>query len=199
MKNKNYSEKLQSLLINGFIPAGYKLTTDIELDAIPESSKYDALVFGLDNKTIFYRKGNVTPDRPGAFLAVWQRPSSPSINENKPIPLTGDDLDYLFVQVQEHTSLTRSDEVINNPKSGLFIFPVSELIKRGIVSCATKKGKTGFRVFPPWSQDRGVAGTKVFSESGKKTQRWQLPYFVGIDENGLINSCELNKVFSPVK
>jgi len=154
--------------MSAFIPAGHKLTKDIELDAIPESSKYEALIFGLDNKNVFYRKGNVTPDRPGAFLAVWQRPASPSINENKPIPLTGDDLDYLFVQVQEHTSLTGSDEALSNPKSGLFIFPVSELIKRGIVSCATKKGKTGFRVFPPWSQDRGWQVQRSFQSLVKK-------------------------------
>ncbi len=54
----------------------------------------------------------------------------------------------------------------------------------------------GFRVFPPWSQDRGVVGTKVFSDYGKKTQSWQLPYFLAIDEGGLIDPNELNRVFS---
>jgi len=78
----------------------------------------------------------------------------------------------------------------------MFIFPISLLIAKGIVSSVKNKGKTGFRVFPPWSQDRGISGSKVFSESGKKTQRWQIPFFVEIDENGLIDPCELNKLLS---
>ncbi|NRB37065.1 MAG: MepB family protein [Pseudomonadales bacterium] len=196
MKNKNYSDELESLLIKAFIPAGYRITKNIELDAVPESSKYEALVFGLDEKNIFYRKGKVTPDRPGAYLAVWQRPSSPSFNSNKPIPLKSNELDYLFVRVQEHSNITSTEESLNNPKYGIFIFPVSLLIEKGIVSSVNSKGKTGFRVFPPWSQDRGVVGTKVFSESGKRTQRWQLPYFIEIDEHGLIDPCKLNKVLS---
>ncbi|WP_392339283.1 MepB family protein [Moritella marina] len=61
------------------------------------------------------------------------------------------------------------------------------------MSSEQSKGKTGFRVFPPWSQDRGVTGTKVFSESGKKTQRWQFPYFVEIDD-GLIDPKKLNEI-----
>jgi len=40
---------------------------------------------------------------------------------------------------------------------------------------------------------------KVFSESGKKTQRWQLPYYIEIDNNGLIDSCNLNKILNKLK
>jgi len=168
----------------------------IELDPVPESAKYEALVFSLDDKNIVFRKGKVTPDRPGAFLAVWRRPSSPAINNNKPIPFKTDELDYLFVQVEGYSNPTDNTESLNEPKHGIFIFPVSLLIEKGIISSSDRKGKTGFRVFPPWSQDRGVVGTKVFSESGKKTQRWQLPYFLEIDKKGLIDPSELNKVFS---
>ena len=79
---------------------------------------------------------------------------------------------------------------------GMFIFPVSLLIKKGIVPSTKNKGKTGFRVFPPWSDDRGVAGTKVFSELGKKTQQWQLLYFLEIDDDGLIDLCKLNNILN---
>ncbi len=197
----NYKETLHSLLNSEFIPAGYTITKNIELDPVPESAKYQALNFSLNNKNIVYRKGKVTPDRPGAFLSVWQRPSSPSINKNKPIPLNSDELDFLFVHVQkqEHANTTSTIEAMDTPSGGVFIFPVSILIQKGIVSSTTKKGKTGFRVFPPWSQDRGVVATKVFSESGKKTQRWQLPYFVKIDENGLINPNDINGLLGSVK
>jgi hypothetical protein len=191
LESINYRNEFDLLLSKAFFPAGYEITKSLELDEIPESSKYEGLVFSINDKSIVFRKGNVTPDRPGAFLAIWKRPFSDK--ENKPIPLQSDDLDYLFVQVEEHSNITSTDKSINTLKSGMFIFPVSLLVKKGVVSSETSKGKTGFRVFPPWSQDRGVVGTKVFSESGKKTQRWQLPYFVEIND-GSIDSRQLNKI-----
>lgn len=44
------------------------------------------------------------------------------------------------------------------------------MIKKGIMSNATSKGKTAFRIYPPW----------VFptSKQAEKTQNWQLQYFV---------------------
>jgi len=190
--NKNYRDELESLLIKEFVTAGYQITQKVELDSIPESSKYEALNFSLNDRRIVYRKGKVTSDRPGAFLAVWQRPLTEDLNSNKPIPLTSSDLDYLFIHVESHSNI--SERLEHRSKYGMFIFPVSLLIEKGILASIKSKGKTGFRVFPPWSEDRGVVGTKVFSESGKKTQRWQIPFFLDIDENGLIDSCELKKL-----
>jgi len=196
LENNNYRDKLESLLINSFIPRGYKITKGIELCSIPESSKYEAMNFSINNQSIVYRKGKITEDRPGAFLAIWKRPSSSwIINTNKPIPLQSNELDYLFVQVEEHANVKSNGKLINNPKQGIFIFPLSVLLEKGIVSSDKKKGKTGFRVFPPWSDDRGSEGTKIFSESGKKTQRWQLPFYTEIDENGLLNPFRLNEIF----
>ena len=194
MINKIYRDELESLLVKVFVPAGYQITKKVELDPVPESSKYEALNFSLNDRSIVYRKGKVTSDRPGAFLAVWQRPGLESANGNKPIPLTSSELDYLFIHVESHSNISEALE--HRSKYGMFIFPVSLLIEKGIVSSVKSKGKTGFRVFPPWSQDRGIVGTKVFSESGKKTQRWQIPFFLEIDDNGLINSCELNKLLN---
>jgi hypothetical protein len=192
--HKNYRDELESLLIKGFVPAGYKVTKNVELDPVPESSKYEGLIFGLDHKNIVYRKGNVTSDRPGAFLAVWQRPVLGGLNDNKPIPLTSNELDYLFIQVERHVSA--NEELEHSLKHGMFVFPVSLLIEKGIASSVNNKGKTGFRVFPPWSQDRGDFGTKVFSESGKKTQKWQLPYFIPLNADGLMDPVALNKVLN---
>lgn len=192
MGNKNYRDQFESLLIKGFVTAGYQITQKVELDSIPESSKYEALNFSLNDRRIVYRKGKVTSDRPGAFLAVWQRPIGEDLNSNKPIPLTSTELDYLFIHVESHSNI--SERLEHRSKYGMFIFPVSLLIEKGILASVNSKGKTGFRVFPPWSEDRGVVGTKVFSESGKKTQRWQIPFFLDIDENGLIDSCKLKKL-----
>ena len=201
MVNKNYRDKLESFLTKNFVATGFNITKPIALDPVRESSKYEALTFALDEKNIAYRKGKITPDRPGAFLAIWQRPATTDINDNKPIPLTSNQLDYLFIQVQNHTN-DEANKVLNNSllnnsaTSGMFIFPVSMLIEKGIVSSTKSKGKTGFRVFPPWSQNRGSIGTKVFSESAKKTQQWQLPYFLEINKHDLLDSQELNKIFS---
>lgn len=194
MENKNYRDELESFLTQEFVPAGYKITKNVEIDSVLESSKYEALNFSLDNRNMVYRRGKVTSDRPGAFLAVWKRPFSENINGNKPIPLKSKDLDYLFIRVDSHSNIT--EQLEHKSKCGMFIFPVSILIEKGIVSQMKSKGKTGFRVFPPWSEDRGITGTKVFSESGKKTQRWQLPFFLEIDEDGSIDSFELSKVLS---
>ncbi|EDM67825.1 hypothetical protein PE36_17710 [Moritella sp. PE36] len=194
MENKNYRDELESFLTQEFVPVGYKITKNVEIDSVLESSKYEALNFSLDNRNIVYRRGKVTSDRPGAFLAVWKRPLSESINGNKPIPLKSNDLDYLFIRVDSHSNVT--EQLEHKSKCGMFIFPVSILIEKGIVSQMKSKGKTGFRVFPPWSEDRGITGTKVFSESGKKTQRWQLPFFLDIDEDGSIDSFELSKLLS---
>jgi len=193
LKKNNYRDKLESLLIQTFISTEYKITKDIELCSIPESSKYEALNFSINNQNIVYRKGKITEDRPGAFLAVWKRPSIS--NTNKPIPLQFNELDYLFVEGEEHSNIISNEKLINNPKKGIFVFPISILLKKGIVSSETKKGKTGFRVFPPWSEDRGLVGMKVFSESGKKTQRWQLPYYIEIDEKGLLDFFKLKEIF----
>jgi len=194
LENVGYRDELEALLASAFVPAGYKLTRAVEFDSGLERPKYDALHFSLNNKNIVYRKGKVTPDRPGAFLAIWQRPLSGNVNGNKPIPLTSSELDYLFIKVESHSNL--SEEFEHNQEYGMFVFPVSLLVERGIVSSTNSKGKTGFRVFPPWSQDRGVNGTKVFSDSGKKTQRWQLEFFLEIDANGSIDSRDINRVLS---
>ncbi|BCE01493.1 MepB family protein [Marinicellulosiphila megalodicopiae] len=180
--NNNYLDQMNTLLQFNFIPAGFEITQSVCLDSVVESVKYDALVFALNNKKIVYRKANITPDRPGSFLAIWQRPVEGK--NTKPKPLSIDELDYLFVKVND----------VDQTQSGLFIFPVSELIKRGIVQSDNKKGKTGFRVFAPWSADRGSIKTRVFSQSGKKTQAWQLPFFVNINNDGWIEPSIIQKL-----
>lgn len=210
MVNKNYYDKLTTLLVNTFVPAGYTITQPVQVDTIPQNSAYDALSFALNNKNIVYRKAKITPDRPGAFLTLWQRPSlALHCKTNKPIPLTANDLDYLFVHVQLHPSLTVIQQSLNidevdknhdnqrhgtNEPYGIFIFPVALLIEKGIVYSNKSKGKTAFRVFPPWSQDKGEVATKVFSDSAKKTQAWQLRYFIAIDEHGFIDTGKLHKL-----
>ena len=60
MECKNYRDAFEFFLIKGLIPAGYEITAAVALDPVPESAKYEALIFSLDNKNIVYRKGKVT-------------------------------------------------------------------------------------------------------------------------------------------
>lgn len=193
MKGADYSAAIMTWLNQEFVANGYELTAPVALDPVPESAKYHAVNFALNHQRISYRRGKVTKDRPGAFLAIWQRPSLPSL-ETKPIPLGQSELDFLFVEVQSNVSLSPQSDI--EPTQGLFVFPVDVLVAKGIISSSKRKGKTGFRVFPPWSADRGIDGTKVFSESGKRTQRWQLPYFVARDKAGKLDQSKLRQLLS---
>lgn len=185
---KNYREIIESFLIKQFSLTSIEITSAIELDPAPENSKYEALTFALNGKAAVYRKGNITKDRPGAFLSLWQRPVHGVNKGSKPIPLAEGQVDYLFIQVNQQAKG-------NSPeRKGMFIFPNALLVDKGIVSSSRHKGKTGFRVFPPWSEDRGKTGTKVFSASGMKTQRWQIPYFLEIDELGLMDVDKIKKI-----
>lgn len=201
MINQQDDNDFISDIVNSLVEVGYKLSKSIQGESLPEAKQYHGVTFSLNDKQCVYRKGKLTADRPGAFLALWKRPDSMS-GSNKPIPLIEEDIDYLFIKVEEHCNVDQERSVedqklllINKPKVGLFIFPVKLLLEKGFIASVKYKGKTGFRVFPPWSGDRGNHATKVFSESGKKTQAWQLPYFVEVDENGALDISTFNQIF----
>ena len=104
------------------------------------------------------------------------------------------DLDYLFIYVSSDLIVPHNKELENEYKSGIFIFPVEMLVEKGIISSTYSRGKTGFRVFPPWSDDRGLTGTKIFSNSGKKTQQWRLPYYFSLADKDLIDEPRLLEI-----
>ena len=181
---KELVESMQlSELIDKVKNEHYQITSTEKADPAPEAKKYAGATFSINHKKCVYREAKMTPDRPGAFLAIWKRLDIQM--KTKPIPLDASDLDYLFIGVEN----------INNKQKGFFIFPVLLLLHKNIMSSDNKKGKTGFRVFPPWAADRGNIGTQVFSASGKKTQHWQLPYFVKMNEDGSLDPSKFNQIF----
>jgi len=188
--------KPNSMVKETLISAGYKLTETAPLSVKNFNSEYGADEFLLNNNKVVYRKGKTTHDRPGAFLALWQRPLDPALNGNKPIPFTSEQLNFLIIEVSSLSDSNDLTETSTDIQRGIFVFPTKILIKKGIVSLLDSKGKTGFRVFPPWSQDRGTEKTKVFSNSGKKTQAWQLPYFLKLDEVGNLDRNLLGTILS---
>lgn len=118
-----------------------------------ESQEYQAARFKLNENRIVYREGKITPKKIGQFVTFWNR---------NPDGLTealheSDDFDFYIITV------------INNERTGQFIFPKSALIKYGIISTTKKAGKRGFRIYPCWD--------KPISVQAVKTQSWQLGYF----------------------
>ena len=192
MTTDNLHDELLVVLQNNFVSSEYKLPNADELIPHNQNAQYHGYAFTINHKRIIYRKAKVTPDRPGAFLALWKRPAD--CRNNKPIPLN-DEFDYLLVEVTSE-GLTSTNNQVTNIERGLFMFPVNVLLKKGIVSSLNSKGKTAFRVFPPWSESRALKGTGTFSNSAKVTQRWQCDYFLKQDQNKLIDLSKLNKILA---
>lgn len=124
-----------------------------------ESSEYGACTFVLNNLNIRYRTAKITPTKTGQFVTLWKR-----INQGPIQPFDSTDPIDLFV-----ISVRKDDHF------GLFIFPKSIGIEKGIVTNGNKEGKRAIRVYPPWDV--------TTSKQAQKTQKWQLDYFLEINQN----------------
>ncbi len=130
-----------------------------------EGQAYDACKFELNRLKIICRNGKITPKKVGQFVTFWKRNTkgiTAAYNEKDP-------LDFFVINVKKEKRL------------GQFVFPKSVLTDKAIISSINNKGKRGFRVYPIWD----VAN----NQQAQKTQKWQLKYFVEIDE-----SVDLKKV-----
>mgnify|MGYP003635188015 CR=1 FL=1 len=142
--------------------------SDFKLE--PESKEYDACQFKLNGKHMINRNAKITPKKVGQFVTFWKR------NGNGPIEpfKETDKIDFYTVNVRTENAF------------GQFVFPKSELIKKGIISTEKKEGKRAFRVYPKWD----IAKNK----QAERTQKWQLNYFYEInDSTDLIKVSELYK------
>ena len=143
--------------------------TDLKLHA--ESSDYGACSFKLNEQVIEHRVSKITPVKTGQFVTVWKR-------NDKGITIPFDMLDNInFIVIT----------VRNGDNFGQFIFPKPVLADKRIISQNGKGGKRGIRVYPPWD----IAASK----QAKKTQDWQIDYFLLIKSNNSINFDLANKLF----
>lgn len=123
-----------------------------------ESKEYDASRFLLNGRNIISRNAKITPKKAGQFVTFWKRGEDGPI---EPFEET-DQIDFYVVSVRAEN------------KFGQFVFPKSVLIKKGIISTATKEGKRAFRVYPGWDT--------VNNKQAQQNQKWQLSYFYEIAE-----------------
>ena len=123
------------------------------------SADYGAAEFIINNYSIKFRVGKVTPTKVGQFVTFWKR-----IGKGPIFPYEfNDSFDFLVISVCAENHF------------GQFVFPKAVLCEKGIVSCNGKEGKRAMRIYPPWD----IAE----NSQAKKTQAWQLQYFIKFSEN----------------
>jgi hypothetical protein len=128
-----------------------------------ESKDYGACRFKLNNLEILFRTSKITPTKTGQFVTLWKR------IEKGPIqPFDNTDCIDLFIISTRNKTLF-----------GQFIFPMSILIEKGIISHQGKEGKRAIRVYPPWDV--------TTSKQAQKTQKWQLDYFLEVKQDQTID------------
>ena len=143
-----------------YIPLGFKWShPTIE----PESTDYCAYSFELNHFSVRFRVAKITPKKVGQFVTLWKRLKKGPI---QPFDST-DSVDFVIVN-------TRKEE-----RFGQFIFPKSALCQHNVFSIKGEGGKRAFRVYPPW--DIAV------NTQAKKTQKWQLEYFLEIPKDSDID------------
>jgi len=144
--------------LNLFILLLEKLNLKVS-DIIPESesAEYSAFNLKFNGFNSKFRISKITPTKNGQFVTVYKR-----IEDGTIAPFENTDkIDFVIISSQKEEN------------HGYFIFPKSELIKRGIFT-DKKEGKRAFRVYPLWD----IAN----SNQAQKTQQWQLKYFIKTDK-----------------
>lgn len=132
-----------------------------------ESAEYGACSFILNGKTIQYRVSKITPTKTGQFVTIWKR-NKDGITE--PFDIL-DNIDFIIITSKSGDNF------------GQFIFPISVLADKGIITKNGKDGKRGIRVYPPWDI--------AINKQAVKTQNWQTKYFLTIKND---NSTDLNLI-----
>ena len=136
-----------------------------------ESVEYGACSFDMNNRHIIFRVGKITPTKVGQFVTLWKR-----IGKGPILPYdTADSFDFFVVAVR------------NKNRFGQFVFPKNVLREKGIISQEGKGGKRAIRLYPSWA----IAD----NPQAKKTQAWQLNYFIEINADNSIDDLVIEKLF----
>ncbi|WP_242239553.1 MepB family protein [Bacillus cereus group sp. BfR-BA-01309] len=134
-----------------------------------QNAEYAGCLFHLNNKTIRFRVSKITPNKIGQFVSFWEK------DDNlKNQAFTYDAAPDLLVIT-----------CIDDNKLGQFIFPKEILLKEKILKTQSQKGKMAMRIYPLWD-------TPV-SNQAKKSQLWQLQYFVDLSDH---NNLPLDKLLN---
>jgi hypothetical protein len=139
-----------------------------------ESAEYGAYEFDVNGLSVRFRVAKITPTKIGQFVTLWKRIGNGPI---QPYDMS-DPVDFFIVS-------TRKDDLF-----GQFVFPKAVLCQQGVISKNGKGGKRAIRVYPPWD--------KAINQQAKKTQAWQLAYFLEIPLNKPINCTRAQLLYSTI-
>jgi len=139
-----------------------------------QNSDYGAGIFQLNSKSVRFRVAKITPTKIGQFVAFWEKDLD---NKNQAFSFENA-TDLLVINIFTN----------NNHYFGQFVFPKEVLVKQNILKTATAKGKMAIRVYPSWDTPT--------SKQAIATQKWQLPYFVVVNNKNSLQIQELLKLYS---
>lgn len=169
-KGKGPSKKVHPDLLFAeelfYKPSGLVLQN---LEQGKEGSEYGASEFTINDRFVKFRVGKVTPTKIGQFVTFWKRIGKGPI---LPYDLI-DSFDFLVISARSENHF------------GQFIFPKTVLYEKGMISGSEKEGKRAMRIYPPWD--------KTDNSQAKKTQAWQLQYFIKLNEQ--FDSAHLKYLF----
>ncbi len=146
------------------------ILTDLFMEA--ESIEYEACSFRLNGMQVIHRSSKITPTKIGQFVTLWKRNAE---RETTPFDIS-DDFDFIVITVKRGGTI------------GQFVFSKTVLVEHGVISTKNKGGKRGFRIYPPWD--------KTTNKQAEKSQRWQLPFFIQLKENGLTDLTLVKSLFA---
>lgn len=136
-----------------------------------ESVDYGAAEFILDNRFVKFRVGKITPTKIGQFVTFWKRTGQGPISPYEAL----DPINFLIVSVRTPHHF------------GHFIFPKSILCAKGIITSNGIEGKRAMRIYPAWD--------KAENSQAKKTQAWQLHYFIDYSDEANIDCALIQSIF----
>jgi hypothetical protein len=137
-----------------------------------QNSDYGAGIYQLNSKSVRFRVAKKTPIKIGQFVAFWEK-----------------DRNYKnqAFSYENATDLLVINTFTSKNNFGQFVFPKEVLVKQKILKTTTTKGKMAIRVYPRWE--------KPTSKQAIETQKWQLEYFVELNEHNHLSMQELLKLY----
>ena len=103
----------------------------------PKNAAYEGACFQLNGQTYRSRLAKLTPKKAGYFIVFWEKDANV---HNQP---------YDFATSPDQLIIS----VIDGHRKGLFLFPNSVLLDKGILSGQQTTGKMASRVYPRWVKD----------------------------------------------
>ncbi|WP_042213252.1 MepB family protein [Paenibacillus borealis] len=141
----------------------------------PQNAEYGAGLFQLNNLSVRFRVGKITPTKTGQFVVFWEKDAE---RKNRALSYT-DAPDLLVI----NTFHPVSGEI------GQFVFPKDVLRMHGVLAYGDAPGKMAMRVYPDWDT--------VTSKQASAAQNWQLPYFSRVDPMNGQHMQALTRLYAP--